>query len=372
MRRARNSASACERRSAAPCRSGCRARRRDRRSRKPLPVEADLTAARSTDCCPAGGRRPASPRVRPSRRRQAAADPLRRHRDRGPGGGVKGMIELDRTATLRSRISRPSHSPTATRRRCGRSRAGRHAEGDHARRSVRRARLHQVGDQQPVRSEGQQASARLRSRRQARRGHRLQRRGAARPRIELSRRDGPDAHLRHDRQARARCRADRRSARLSGRAPGHLSRIERRRRAVALHRHLFARGRRADVDRDGSADRRASRRRKACSTFATSRSAAKRSWSARCQRRPPDAASNGVEFARMRVEFTRVPASSRCATAWCGARSIGATIEGQIDYARDDVRLRGTFVPLYALNNLLGACRSSGCSSAARRKACSA
>ena len=35
-----------------------------------------------------------------------------------------------------------------------------------------------------------------------------------------------------------------------------LSGIERRRRAVALHRHLFARDRRADVDRDGSADRR--------------------------------------------------------------------------------------------------------------------
>jgi hypothetical protein len=33
---------------------------------------------------------------------------------------------------------------------------------------------------------------------------------------------------------------------------------------------------------------------------------------------------------------------------------IGATVEGQIDYERDDVRLRGTFVPLYGLNNMFG------------------
>ena len=33
---------------------------------------------------------------------------------------------------------------------------------------------------------------------------------------------------------------------------------------------------------------------------------------------------------------------------------IGATIDGYIDYARQDVRLRGTFVPLYGLNNMFG------------------
>ena len=33
---------------------------------------------------------------------------------------------------------------------------------------------------------------------------------------------------------------------------------------------------------------------------------------------------------------------------------VGATIEGQIDYAKDDVHLRGTFVPLYGLNNMFG------------------
>ena len=33
---------------------------------------------------------------------------------------------------------------------------------------------------------------------------------------------------------------------------------------------------------------------------------------------------------------------------------VGATIEGKIDYVRDDVRLRGTFVPFYGINNMFG------------------
>ena len=34
--------------------------------------------------------------------------------------------------------------------------------------------------------------------------------------------------------------------------------------------------------------------------------------------------------------------------------TIGATIEGNIDYLRDDVNVRGTLVPLYGLNNMFG------------------
>ena len=33
---------------------------------------------------------------------------------------------------------------------------------------------------------------------------------------------------------------------------------------------------------------------------------------------------------------------------------IGATMEGLIDYARDEVSVRGTLVPLYGLNNMFG------------------
>ena len=66
---------------------------------------------------------------------------------------------------------------------------------------------------------------------------------------------------------------------------------------------------------------------------------------------PPQAAGAGVSFARMRAEFTRSPGklTVRDGVVWVPA--IGATIEGQMDYARDDVRMRGTFVPAYALNN---------------------
>ena len=40
--------------------------------------------------------------------------------------------------------------------------------------------------------------------------------------------------------------------------------------------------------------------------------------------------------------------------ACCAARCIGATVEGNIDYARDQVAMRGTLVPLYGLNNMFG------------------
>ena len=33
---------------------------------------------------------------------------------------------------------------------------------------------------------------------------------------------------------------------------------------------------------------------------------------------------------------------------------IGATVDGYIDYHRNDVRMRGTFVPLYGINNMFG------------------
>ncbi len=33
---------------------------------------------------------------------------------------------------------------------------------------------------------------------------------------------------------------------------------------------------------------------------------------------------------------------------------IGATVEGNIDYVRDQVHVRGTLVPLYGLNNMFG------------------
>jgi hypothetical protein len=76
---------------------------------------------------------------------------------------------------------------------------------------------------------------------------------------------------------------------------------------------------------------------------------------------PPDAGyrtgairNPGVEFSQMRVVFTRSPGrlSVREGNVWGAA--VCATMDGQIDFLRDDVRLRGTFVPACVLNNIPG------------------
>ncbi len=67
------------------------------------------------------------------------------------------------------------------------------------------------------------------------------------------------------------------------------------------------------------------------------------------------AANNkGVDFTRMRVEFTRTPGRLAIREGLVRGPAIGATMDGLIDFARNDVRLRGTFVPLYGLNNAFG------------------
>jgi hypothetical protein len=62
----------------------------------------------------------------------------------------------------------------------------------------------------------------------------------------------------------------------------------------------------------------------------------------------------GVEFTRMKVDFTRTPGRLHVKEGVVRGPSIGATVDGLIDFARNEVRMRGTFVPLYGLNNALG------------------
>jgi hypothetical protein len=62
----------------------------------------------------------------------------------------------------------------------------------------------------------------------------------------------------------------------------------------------------------------------------------------------------GVEFSRLRVEFTRSLGRFTIRDGIVKGPVIGATVDGYIDYHRDDVRMRGTFVPLYGLNNMFG------------------
>jgi hypothetical protein len=61
---------------------------------------------------------------------------------------------------------------------------------------------------------------------------------------------------------------------------------------------------------------------------------------------------SGVAFSRLRAEFTRAPGRIVIRDGLVMGPSIGATVEGNMDYGRDEVRMRGTFVPAYALNNM--------------------
>lgn len=68
----------------------------------------------------------------------------------------------------------------------------------------------------------------------------------------------------------------------------------------------------------------------------------------------PGQANPGVQFSRMRVDFTRSPGRLTIREGVVRGPAIGATIQGAIDYAANEVRMRGTFVPLYGLNNAVG------------------
>jgi hypothetical protein len=68
----------------------------------------------------------------------------------------------------------------------------------------------------------------------------------------------------------------------------------------------------------------------------------------------PASAKPGVEFSRMRVEFTRTAGRFTIREGIVKGPVIGATTEGYIDYLGEDVRLRGTFVPFFGLNNMFG------------------
>jgi len=68
----------------------------------------------------------------------------------------------------------------------------------------------------------------------------------------------------------------------------------------------------------------------------------------------PSGERRGVEFTSMRVDFTRTPGHLSVRDGVVRGPLIGATIDGTIDYRRDAVRMRGTLVPLFGINNMFG------------------
>jgi hypothetical protein len=68
----------------------------------------------------------------------------------------------------------------------------------------------------------------------------------------------------------------------------------------------------------------------------------------------PQVQRNVMDFASMRVEFDKSPGRVVLREGVVRGPILGATIDGPIDYTRDELHLRGTLVPLYGPNNLLG------------------
>jgi Protein of unknown function len=69
---------------------------------------------------------------------------------------------------------------------------------------------------------------------------------------------------------------------------------------------------------------------------------------------PAQQVSNDLLFSSMRVDFTRAPGRIALRDGVVRGPMLGGTIDGLIDYTGDSVDLRGTLVPLYGPNNLLG------------------
>jgi hypothetical protein len=66
----------------------------------------------------------------------------------------------------------------------------------------------------------------------------------------------------------------------------------------------------------------------------------------------PQAGGSGVDFTEMRVNFTKAPGRLAIRDGVVRGNAVGATLEGHIDFSHDDVRMHGTFVPAYGLNNM--------------------
>jgi uncharacterized protein DUF3971 len=67
----------------------------------------------------------------------------------------------------------------------------------------------------------------------------------------------------------------------------------------------------------------------------------------------PAGVQNGVAFSRVRAEFTRQNGQLTIREGVLKGPMVGGTIEGSIDSA-NQVRMSGTFVPMYGLNNMFG------------------
>ncbi len=63
---------------------------------------------------------------------------------------------------------------------------------------------------------------------------------------------------------------------------------------------------------------------------------------------------NNLDFSGLKVDFTKTAGHLALHDGVVRGPVLGGTIDGMIDYGGDEVHLRGTLIPLYGANNLLG------------------
>ena len=68
----------------------------------------------------------------------------------------------------------------------------------------------------------------------------------------------------------------------------------------------------------------------------------------------PVTSQNGIGFSALRAEFSRHSGQLTIRDGVLKGPIIGGTIEGSIDNIGNAVRMSGTFVPMYGLNNMFG------------------
>jgi hypothetical protein len=68
----------------------------------------------------------------------------------------------------------------------------------------------------------------------------------------------------------------------------------------------------------------------------------------------PAGVQNGISFSGLRAEFSRQNGQLTIREGVVKGPTVGGTIEGSIDYPGNQVRMSGTFVPMYGLNNMFG------------------
>ena len=62
--------------------------------------------------------------------------------------------------------------------------------------------------------------------------------------------------------------------------------------------------------------------------------------------------ANVIAFNKLQVRFHRDGSRLDLSDGTMHGEAIGLTVEGSLDYAHDQVDMSGTFVPVYAFNNL--------------------